>query len=263
MEKEEKKKEKEGKKFKQPTWLLQTVTMIALLLSFLCIGYAIGTVRTNENIKEKVITNNQENNEGTIKPSVEETKENTEKTNKENVEVSEQNGSSSQYLSEEQALELGNKLWTKAYDTFWGSETVWKRHLSEVPNQYGGYEYICDVTKDEVKSGFARDFEGYECTVRDAECRKISLSEFVGENVSDCQGGGQRGGLQTYKTTTLKVKNISETHIEFTAVSEYCDNSFCSTSNETVETIEKPFTIVNYGNDAGPNWVIGIFYLPN
>lgn len=153
-------------------------------------------------------------------------------------------------ISESEALTIGDSLWKYAYATYWGTEPVWLSHAGPA-NQYGGRPVVCDTTVEQVKQKYSSDFKASGPD----ENTTYTLNTFVPQTA--CQGAG-RGGLQTYKGTTLDVKEIQENKIVFTAKSEYCSSSFCEDSNVTVKEIEKDFVIVKQ-ND---NWLISNFYLP-
>ena len=95
----------------------------------------------------------------------------------------------------------------------------------------------------------------YEQCLNDSNCSKFNINQFL---EIGCVGGG-RGGLQDYKTTTLKVDSIKNDEIHYVSVSEYCGGSFCHETPDTVKTIEKPFIIKKVDNE----WKINYFYIPN
>lgn len=163
-------------------------------------------------------------------------------------------------LSEEEAMKIGQELWNYAYHTYWGGEPTWSKHLSETPNEYGAKYYICDTTVDEVKAKYTSDFKSEFCYSDGSTCYDYKIDEFINTNdgYQPCDGA-QRGGIQTYKETTLTVSDIQSDKIVFTANSAYCSTSFCRESKDTEKEIKKDF-IIKKVNDS---WLISYFYLPN
>lgn len=158
-------------------------------------------------------------------------------------------------MSESEALSIGNELWNYAYSTYWGAEPAWKSHTGET-NEYGGKPIVCDTTIEQVKVKYSSDFKAQSCLSDGSTCTDYTINTFIPQTA--CEGAG-RGGLQNYKETNLKVKEIQDNKIVFTAKSEYCGSSFCQESKDTVKEIEKDFIIIKQ-ND---NWLISNFYLPN
>ena len=161
--------------------------------------------------------------------------------------------------NEEEVLTLGDRLWKYAYGAYWGTDDVWKRHRSEEPNELGAHYYVCDVTLESVKKKFTED------ATFSMETRQSSfqIEEFLPSYGEECHGAG-RGGLQDYKTTTLKIDKIEENEITYIATSEFCNGSFCQNSDDperqkTVKTVEKPFVIKKVNDE----WLIHKYYLPN
>ena len=144
-------------------------------------------------------------------------------------------------MSESEALSIGNELWEYAYSTYWASKPAWEVTSSN--------DNECDANNvSKIKEKYATDFKanGPESDWN------YTLDTFM-----HCSYG--RGSNQMYKETNLKVKDIQENKIIFTAKSEYCGSSFCMESKDTVKVIEKDFIIIKQ-ND---NWLISNFYLPN
>lgn len=156
-------------------------------------------------------------------------------------------------LTEKEALSIGNDLWEYAFSSFWGGAPAWTTSLDDV-NEAGGREINCDTDVNEVKANYTSDFKAQSCYSDGTSCTDYSLDDFV----TSCIGGG-RGGIQTYKDTTLAISSIEDNKIVFNAISEYCGSSFCSESNETEKEVAKEFIIVKE-NDK---WLISYFYLPN
>lgn len=216
----------EKKKEKKSSVILVTILIIVLLVAAVLGGFLAGA----SYIASK---------------SLEKKKEVKEELNKETISEEKSN-----VLSAEEALKKGNELWEYAFATYWGKESVWKRHEGEV-NEAGGRELVCDTTAEEVKKKYSSDFKYIGDFGENG-----GVDDFV---PSDCFNAGNRGGDQMYKTTTLKVKNVEDDKIVFDATSEYCGSSFCHESNETEKTVIKDFVIVKE-NDQ---WLINSFYLPN
>ena len=160
-------------------------------------------------------------------------------------------------MSESEALTIGNELWEYAFSTYWGGEPTWKSHTGET-NEYGGKPIVCDTTIEQVKSKYSSDFKAQSCFSdgSTSTCTDYTIDTFIPQTA--CQAAG-RGGLQDYKETTLKVKEIQANKIVFIAKSEYCSSSFCHESKDTVKEIEKEFIITKQDD----NWLISTFYLPN
>ncbi len=158
---------------------------------------------------------------------------NKEEKNTNNTEEKEKT-TKSNIMSEESALALGNELWEYTYNIYWKG--------------------TCDTTYEEVKKHFTEDVS----ITAAPPMNSYTLSDFIGENKSYCNGAG-RGAAQDYKLTTLKTDVIEENKISFIATSEFCGGSFCHDTQETVKTVEKPFVIKKIDGQ----WLIQSFYLPN
>ena len=150
-------------------------------------------------------------------------------------------------------LSLGNRLWQFAFDTYWGNENV-RKYLYGENNKVNDFE-LCKNNLKNISSKYTDDFYSEYCLSNGINCSKYDLNNYL---TIGCNGGG-RGGLQDYKTTTLKVDSINDDEISYVAVSEYCGGSFCHETQNTVKTIEKPFIIKKIDNE----WKINYFYIPN
>ncbi len=177
-------------------------------------------------------------------------------TTKKTEEVTDNSKVQKEDISISEAIELGQNLWEYAYDTFWGKDTVWKRHT--IPGEMGS-PIVCDTTANEVKVKFTSDFKATSCptdgTVTGVECATLTLDDFTSFG---CNSPG-RGAIQTYIDTTLSVSNISEDEITFVATSNYCNSSWCSNGKVVSSTVSKDFVI----KKVNGNWLISNFYIPN
>lgn len=180
---------------------------------------------------------------------------NTKETTTSNNSQSNDTETEKKSMSESEALTIGNELWEYAISTYWGSEPAWKSHTGET-NEYGGKPIVCDTTIEQVKLKYSSDFKAQSCLNYGSTCTDYTIDTFIPQTA--CQGA-ERGGLQDYKETNLKVKEIQANKIVFIAKSEYCGSSFCYESKDTVKEIEKDFIITKQDD----NWLISTFYLPN
>ena len=180
---------------------------------------------------------------------------NTKETTTSNNSQSNDTETEKKSMSESEALTIGNELWEYAFSTYWGGEPAWKSHTGET-NEYGVKSIVCDTTIEQVKLKYSSDFKAQSCLSDGSTCTDYTIDTFIPQTA--CQGAG-RGGLQDYKETNLKVKEIQANKIVFIAKSEYCGSSFCHESKDTVKEIEKDFIITKQDN----NWLISTFYLPN
>lgn len=208
---------------------LVTLIIILMIMVLGLGGYIVYDKLLTSNTKETTTSNNSQNNDT--------------ETEKNRV------------MSESEALTIGNELWEYAFSTYWSGEPTWKSHTGET-NEYGGKPIVCDTTIEQVKSKYSSDFKAQSCFSDGSTCTDYTIDTFIPQTA--CQDAG-RGGLQDYKETTLKVKEIQANKIVFIAKSEYCGSSFCHESKDTVKEIEKDFIITKHDD----NWLISTFYLPN
>ncbi len=211
--------------------------IIIIILLILVIGMAIYIIYDKYFIRSKV-----ENK----------SKENLTETQEDLTESNNNSNTLTNTMNDQEAIDLGNRLWTYAYDSFWGRESVWKRHVGPV-DQYGVGPIICDTTAEEVKVKYTTDFKAEFCF--EANCNYYDIDFFISGN---CEGAG-RGGDQTYIETILKVNEIKANEIKFTATSTYCDSAFCHNGKNVSKTIDKDFIIKKVDN----NWLISYFHVPN
>lgn len=238
MEKEEKEETtKESKKEKKPGKDNRILYCIISLLLLIILGMGIyiacdkGIIFSNSDTKE-------ENKNSSSKDESEEPEEDSNANEESSNEAPITNK-----MSNDEALAIGNKLWTYAYDAYWGNEAVWKRHTGEA-NEYGGRPIICDTTINDVKASFNSNFSYEMVTCQTNNCLSTNLNAFL---QGQCQGAG-RGSKQDYQSTTLSIKNIEENKITFTATSTYSSSS----------TLNKDF-IIEKNNS---NWLISYFFIP-
>ena len=102
---------KEENQTRKSNGLLVTILVVALLVSFASLGYALGAMKTAESLKKEIDKIEEKNKNE---------KEETERT--------------VNTLSEEEALKLGNERWQFAYKTYWEGNCEYS--IDEIKENY-------------------------------------------------------------------------------------------------------------------------------
>ena len=156
-----------------------------------------------------------------------------------NIGVVEPTGST---MTKEGALALGNELWNYATATYWGDESVWKKHTETDAN--GREVVVCDTSREEVMTKFTSDFIGK------APKYKYYLDDFIPKN--GC-AAGMRGANRNYLRADISIKQIDENAITYDVTYICCADDSCSgLDGEAIKKFSRSFIITRVNN----RWLI-------